>query len=222
MTLEITWLGHSCFRIRSGDLVILTDPYSASLGLDLGSPSARIVTISHSHPHHSAGERVADNPKVLRGPGEYEVAGVYIRGFKTTLRAEAGEGGRNTAYALDLEGLTVCHLGDLGAVLAPAQVERLGSVHILLVPAGGTCTISPAEVMETVSLLAPRAVIPMHYRLPGLRLPLQPVDALLKEMGVREATPQARYTVTRNSLPEELRLVLLESACNLPPVPLSP
>jgi L-ascorbate metabolism protein UlaG (beta-lactamase superfamily) len=156
--LEIRWLGHASFHIRSGDLHILTDPFSPALGIPGAFPRAHIVTVSHPHPHHGATEAVPGNPKVLHGPGEYEIAGVFIRGMKTTLQPQAGDGGRNTVYTFGLEGIVLCHLGDLGAVPTPAQVEGLGPVHILLAPAGGTCTISPSEATSLPPRRHPHAL----------------------------------------------------------------
>ncbi|MBI4498857.1 MAG: MBL fold metallo-hydrolase [Chloroflexi bacterium] len=207
--MEITWFGHSCFRIRGREVTILADPYDRSLG-NLGRVTADIVTISHEHPGHNHRQAVGGAPKFVEGPGEYEIAGVFLTGLRTYHdRARGKERGANTVYLIGLEDVVLCHLGDLGHVLSTAQVGELGSVEVLMVPVGGGSTIGAAEAAETVRLLEPKIVIPMHYR--SERTPhLAPLEHFLKEIGVTEAAPQARLTVTRTSLPSETQVVVLE------------
>jgi L-ascorbate metabolism protein UlaG (beta-lactamase superfamily) len=211
--MEISWLGHSCFRLRGREASIITDPYARSLGISLGRQSADIVTISHEAPHHAALDGLTGNPRVLRGPGEYEVRGVMIQGIATPgERLEQGGHGRNTAYAITVDEVSVCHLGDLGATLNAAQIEALKDPTVLLVPVGGGCTIGPAEVAEVVSQLEPKIVIPMHYGMPGIRVKLEPIERFCREMAVEEQRLQPRLSVTRSSAPDETTVVLLEAA----------
>jgi len=212
MPVEVTWRGHASFLLRSGPTALLMDPFGPGLGLDPGRPRATLVTVSHPHPHHGYLEGVEGSPKVLQGPGEYEVGGVFLQGLATPLRPEAGEGGRNTVFVAELEGLTFCHLGDLGAPLTPRQAEALGRVDVLMVPAGGRCTLTPAEAREVVRLLEPRLVLPMHYALPGLRVDLEPVEAFLKGMGVEGVETRPRLVLSRSGLPASgVQVVLLEA-----------
>lgn len=207
--MEITWLGHSCFRVRSKDATIVTDPYDRSLG-NLSRVTADIVTVSHEHPAHNFREAVGGAPKVVEGPGEYEVSGVFITGLRTYHdRVKGQERGPNAVYLMELEDVVVCHLGDLGHVPQAAQVEEMGNVDVLLVPVGGGSTIGAAEAAETVRLLDPKIVIPMHYQ--SERTPdLAPLEQFLKEMGLTEVTPQPRVTVTKSSLPPTSQVVVLE------------
>ncbi|MBI4338044.1 MAG: MBL fold metallo-hydrolase [Chloroflexi bacterium] len=209
--MDIHWLGHACFRIRTADAVILTDPYAPSLGLTLPSVEARIVVSSNAHPHHQHLEGVAGKPYIVRSPGEYEMAGVFIRGFPTAPPLGDGPPLKNTAYLIEVEGITLCHLGDAGAVPNAKQLQELGEPDILLIPAGELCTMAVGEVAETVRRLSPKLAIPMHYQTPGVQVALAPLDKLLKEMGVREATPQPRLSLTRSALAGEAapRLVVL-------------
>jgi L-ascorbate metabolism protein UlaG (beta-lactamase superfamily) len=120
--------------------------------------------------------------------------------------------GKNTAYLIHIDDLTVCHLGDLGRTLNSDQISALKDPDVLLIPAGGECTISPAEASEVVSQLEPKLVIPMHYALAGVQVKLGELDRFCREMGVQDVRPQAKLSVTRSGLPEEATVVVLETA----------
>ncbi len=167
--MDLTWLGHSCFRIRSDETSIITDPYPPSIGLELREPAPTLATVSHRHPNHSCREALAGEPRVLDGPGEYELSGIYVTGVMTPKGAGDPPSKRNTAYLFEIERLRVCHLGDVSARLTPRQVQELSPLDILLIPVGGGCTIDAPGAAEMVRALGPRVVVPMHYRLPGLR-----------------------------------------------------
>jgi L-ascorbate metabolism protein UlaG (beta-lactamase superfamily) len=209
-TLEIAWLGHACFRIKGRDATIITDPYERSLGLNLGRQTAEIVTVSHDTPNHGATDQVVGQPRIVRGPGEYEIRGVMISGVSTAGERTPSGFSRNTAYAIEIDELLVCHLGDLGKTLTADQIEALKDADVLLVPVGGLCTVSPAEAAEVVSQLEPKLVVPMHYQVPGINLNLEPLDRFCREMGVEEVRTQPKLTVTRSSLPDETTVTVLE------------
>lgn len=209
--MEITWLGHACFRIKSRDATIVTDPYDKSVGYQMGKVSADIVTVSHGHFDHNNVAAVAGEPKIISGPGEYEIKGVMITGIQTFHDTEQGKKrGKNTVYLIETEDLVVCHLGDLGHVLTAEQVEEMSNVDILMVPVGGNYTINAAQAAEVISLIEPRIVIPMHYKTDVVKLEIDPVDKFLREMGIKSIQPQPKLTVSKNSLPEESQVVLLE------------
>jgi L-ascorbate metabolism protein UlaG (beta-lactamase superfamily) len=208
---EITWLGHSCFRLRQDDLVVVTDPFTPSLGLSMEPVEALAVSVSHDHPNHNNVSALQGSPRVLRGPGEYEIQGIHIRGFLTPPAEDDPPDARNTAFVLKMGGLTVCHLGDIRQALPATLVAELDPLDILLVPVGGTCTLGIPQVSELVRSLGPRLVIPMHYKLPGLPIEIEPLETFLREMGIREATTQARLVVSPSTLPEETRIVVLEA-----------
>jgi len=210
--MDIQWLGHSCFRLRGTTATVITDPFAPSLGISLPKLQGDFITISHPHPHHSSVDLVEGQPYIIRTPGEYDAKGVQVRGFATPLNEAAGEGGRNVIYAIEMDGVTLAHLGDLGQPLTPRQAEELSPVDVLLVPAGGGCTATPAQIVEVVKLLEPKVVIPMHYQLPQLAIPLGAVEELLRELGIQGVTPQARLSVTVSNMPAELRVVVLEVA----------
>ena len=208
--MEITWLGHSCVRIRSNDVTLITDPFDESLGLSMGAQSADIVTVSHLHPHHSTHAGIQGSPRVLIGPGEYEIANYYITGIGTDRDAPQGEQTINTMYAIHCEGLRLCHLGDLNQGLSSRQIDYLSQTDVLFVPAGGVCTLDTARVVELINLIAPRIVVPLHYRSDGVLVELQPLGPFLEAMGDARAASSARLTVTATSLPRDLQLAVLD------------
>ncbi len=212
MPVEITWYGHSCFRMMSrGEPAVVTDPYEDTVGYTLPSLRADIVTVSHDHRDHNNHKAVRGRPHVISGPGEYEIGGVFVTGISTYHdRAQGGERGKNTIYLLEFSDLKVLHLGDLGHVPAQAQVGDLGTVDVLFVPVGGGPTINAAQAAEVVSLIEPKVVIPMHYKTDLVKFELDPVDKFLKAMGVESVKPQELFRASSAELGEETQVVLLE------------
>jgi len=209
--MEITWYGHSCFRLRGKEATVVTDPYGPDYGYTLPHIRAEIVTISHHHPDHDYARGIKGNPKVIEGPGEYEIRGVFITGIPTFHdRRQGKDRGSNTVFLFDIDDLRVCHLGDLGHVLDQSQVEALGDIDVLLIPVGSVYTINAAQAAEVVSLLEPKIVIPMHYKTKASTVKLDPVRKFLKEMGMEELAPQESLKVTKGSLPEETQVVVLQ------------
>lgn len=209
--MEISWSGHSCFTIKGTQATIVTDPYGPDLGYSLGNPEANIVTISHQHPGHSYAEGVSGEPKLIAGPGEYEVNGVIIIGMKTFHDNEGGSArGKNTIYLIEIDEVLVCHLGDLGHVLTKTQIEEIEKVDILLVPVGGVSTINAQMAAEVVRQLEPSVVVPMHYKTPALKRELEPLDRFLKEMGGKEIEPRPKLSFTKTNLPLTTQLFLLD------------
>jgi L-ascorbate metabolism protein UlaG (beta-lactamase superfamily) len=209
--MEIDWFGHACFRLRGRDGTVITDPYTKEIGLSFPRPRGDIVTISHDHPGHHYADGVKGDPRVISGPGEYEIKNIFITGIPTAHDKRGGrDRGPNTVYTIDLDGLTICHLGDLGHVPTQPQAEAFGNVNILLVPVGGGSTINGAEAAEIVSLLEPQVVIPMHYQIDGLAFKLDPPTKFFKELGVKAPSPVPSFKVTKDSLPKEMQVILLE------------
>lgn len=209
--MEIVWLGHSCFRIRGKEATIVTDPFDKTLGYPVKKPTASIVTVSHQHPQHSYLGGVTGNPRVISRPGEYEIANVFINGIATFHDAEMGEQrGKNTVYLIQIEEVSICHLGDLGHVPTAEQIEQMSDADILMVPVGGGATIGATAAVETISLLQPKLVIPMHFKTEVVKMDLAPLEPFLKEMGVKEFVSQPKLSVTKSSLPIETSVVVLD------------
>jgi L-ascorbate metabolism protein UlaG (beta-lactamase superfamily) len=209
--MDLTWYGHACFRLSERGVVIVTDPPSDDLGYARPRIRADVVTISHDHPGHNNRTGFRGGPKFFDGPGEYEVKGVFITGIATFHDNRNGSvRGPNVVFLFDFDGLTVCHLGDLGHVPTQSQVEALSDVDVLLIPVGGVHTIDAPKAAEVISLIEPRLVVPMHYKTPSEQARLQTVDKFIKEMGLASIPTQPELKITKTSLPEETQVVLLD------------
>lgn len=211
--MEITWYGHSCFRLTQRKMAtVVTDPYDhTAVGYKSLKLRADIVTISHEAPGHSHLGAVRGSPRTIDGPGEYEIGEVFITGVRpSSTGKKGGNDTRNTLYVFDYDGVTVAHLGDLHNVPNQTEIEALGTVHVALVPVGGGGGLNAAKAAEVVSLLEPGIVIPMHYQTPAAKLKLDPLNKFLKEMGLTNATPEPSLKVTASSIPDETNVVVLE------------
>ncbi|MFM7583269.1 MAG: MBL fold metallo-hydrolase [Caldilinea sp.] len=214
--MDITWYGLSCFRIRESGVTVICDPYDRSVGPTLAKVRADIVTVSHDRPGHNAIDRVTGDPKVLSGPGEFEIKNVFVTGLTTCHRRGDGvTAERSVAFFFEFGGLTVGHMGGIGEVPAQSEIEELniGEVDVLLVPVGGAGMLEPARAVELIGLLEPRLVIPMHYQHAGLADPLasklESVEKFLKEFGATNIEPIELLKLSKSTLPEETQVVLL-------------
>lgn len=209
--MEITWYGHSCFRLSERGMAnVVTDPFDSEIaGYEPLKLRADIITISHDAPGHNFVKAVRGQKHILTGPGEYEIGGVFITGVQTNGKKRSGEEPRNTLYVFDYDGINIAHLGDLQRVPTQTEIEALGTVDVALVPVGGGGGLTAAKAAEVVSLLEPGIVIPMHYGTPASKIKLAPVSKFLKEMGLSDVKPETSLKVTRGSVPEETRVVLL-------------
>lgn len=210
---EITWFGHACFRIRGRNASVLTDPVPRSSGYDMGMPGADIVTISHHHSGHAALDEVSEGYRLIDGPGEYEIHEIFVTGIQTYHDTERGkQRGKNTVYVMEFEDLVICHLGDIGHVLTEEQVEAISSVDVLLVPAGGGPTITPAQAGEIIGQVAPGVIIPMQFRTERGDYDREPVDAFVKELASTEHEKLDRLTVRKSDIGDSPKMVVLQPA----------
>lgn len=211
--MEINWYGHSCFRLTErGMAAVVTDPFDHEIvGYDALKLKADIVTVSHDAPGHNLVSAVKGTSHVITGPGEFEIGGVFITGVQSDGHGKKDNGQpRNTLYVFDYEGVTIAHLGDLRQVPTQAEVEALGTVHVVLVPVGSGDGLNAAKAAEVISLLEPNIVIPMHYATPATKLTLESLDKFLKEMGLGTHETLPSLKVTASSMPEETRVVVLD------------
>ena len=210
----ITWQGHACFKIQdktgTDSITLMTDPYDKSVGLKLPNLEADIVTISHEHADHNNRAAFRGQPYIIDSVGEYDIKGVMIEGVKSFHDDKNGaERGDNIIYRIEMDGITICHLGDLGHVLDNKQLERLEGIDILLIPVGGKYTIDAKKAVEVISQIEPRIVIPMHYKTKDLKFDLYDVDKFIKELGV-EPTYEEKLKISKKDLPtEDMELVIL-------------
>jgi L-ascorbate metabolism protein UlaG (beta-lactamase superfamily) len=156
---------------------------------------------------------VGGEPRVVDGPGEYEIKGLLISGVRTYHDPERGKiHGRNTAYLITMDDVHICHLGDLGAPLDDQAQEALSGADVLLIPVGGGNALTAEGAAEVIAQLEPRLVVPMHYATPSYKptdKALDPVEKFLREMGVEAAEPLPKVTITPASLPAETQVILL-------------
>lgn len=209
--MEISYLGHSSFRIRTKTGVVVTDPFSSEMvGLKFPRVEADIVTVSHQHKDHNQASAVDGEPMVISLPGEYEIKGISFFGYASFHdESQGAERGENTIFVIEAEGLRVCHLGDLGATPAAKVMEEIIGVDVLMVPVGGKYTIDAKEAIELVNQIEPSYVLPMHYKTVAMT-DLADLESFLSEMGAEKAEKLDKLTVTKDKLPEETKVVVLE------------
>ena len=220
--MDIYWLGHASFRLRSAvtGLSIITDPYSADAGLGMQIDTRQIVdvvavTVSHDDAMHNNPADLGNAARVFNTPGEYEFQGITVRAVMTGLPDGVPRNRRNVAYTIAIDGVSVCHLGNIAKPLTAQQIDLIGPADVVLAPAGGEeCNVlSYRAINQTAQQLDARWLVPMHYRAPGETSEVQPADpsAFLRELGVADGAlqSQGRLQVTRNNLPASLQIALL-------------
>lgn len=213
MDVEISWYGQTCFRLHGREsIAIVTDPYSPELGIELPPLQADIVTVSHHDASCHYLDVVRGPFKLLDGPGEYEIRGVFVTGVSTFADDRQGSArGLNTVFSFDFGGTTICHLGRLGHVPTQSQVKNLGAVNVLLVPVGGGGSLTSTQASEVIGLFEPELVVPMRYRVPGLREDLDQVDNFLREMGVEDVDERDALQVGETTGSDKTDICVLET-----------
>jgi L-ascorbate metabolism protein UlaG (beta-lactamase superfamily) len=182
----------------------------------LGLPDlkADVVTISHANPRHNATQAITGSFRVVDRPGEYEIGGIFISGNALYPPEAGGDhlGQRNIVFVYEIDGVTVCHLGDIAHVPTQSQIDALESVDVLLIPVGGGRSLNAAQASELISIIEPAIVIPIHYALPGMKITLDPVDRFLKEMGYIQREAETKLSIRSGNLPQETQIVVLKPA----------
>ena len=213
--MKIQYLGHSCFKLtESTGTTIITDPYKG-IGYELPKGlKADAVTVSHSHFDHNHVKAIGGHPRVLDKEGFYELPGVEITGIKSYHANQGGrQRGENIIYKFRMDGLEVCHLGDLGEECSSELLEMILPVNILLIPVGGTYTVDAELAKEYVDRIMPEIVIPMHYKTRSLNLDLDKADAFLDLFDDEETEISGLDTLefSREDLTEEkTKIILME------------
>jgi L-ascorbate metabolism protein UlaG (beta-lactamase superfamily) len=212
--MKIKWLGHSAFLITSDSGTrIITDPYETTEGLRYGriEESADIVTTSHDHTDHNNVAAVKGNPQVVRGTTEAK--GIKIRGIATAHDDTGGsQRGKNTVFCFEVDGLNVCHAGDLGHPLTGEQAAAMGKVDILLIPVGGFYTIDARTADRVGDQLKPKVIIPMHYKTDKLDFPIAGVAEFLKGKDNVTRVDGSEIELKAGELPASAQIMVLEAA----------
>ena len=210
--MTIFWLGQAAFKIVDKEVTVAIDPYD-KIGLKMPKFQADILLITHDHSDHNFIEAIKGEPFVIDSQGEYEVKNVFIYGLPAYHdNKEGAESGKITVYVIEMEGMKIAHLGDIGQEsLTDEQLEELEGVDILLIQVGGEETINGTGAVKIISQIQPRIVIPMHYKIPGLNMKLEPVDKFLKEFGVSAPEKMEKLKISKKDLPqEETKIIILD------------
>ena len=220
--MDITWLGNACFRLRSDDMVVVTDPFPGAVAARRDAIPATVVTVSSRNPNHSDWQSVNGDPRVFDSPGEYEYQGIAVRGVMTPLPPDAPQEQRSIAFAIEIGGVTICHLGNVKVPLVPGQVDELSPIDVLIVPTGLGGSMGIDHVRQTMQDLSPRIVIPMGLSHPSedtsdapdvpadsAVTQADPMESFVRHMGMGSVDPQARLVVTPSNLPDDMRVVVL-------------
>ncbi|MCF7794753.1 MBL fold metallo-hydrolase [Patescibacteria group bacterium] len=211
----ISWQGQSCFKIQDkigpDGITVATDPFDKSVGLKVPNFEADIVTVSHDHSDHNNVQSLRSDPFVASMAGEYDVKGVLIEGIESYHDDKKGEErGKNIIYRIEMEDISIVHLGDLGHSLDNSQLAKLEATDILMIPVGGKYTLDAKKAVEVIAQLEPRIIIPMHYKIPGLKIDIEGVDAFVKELGLT-ATKEEKLKISKKELPsEDTELVIFD------------
>lgn len=220
--MQIIWHGQSCFEIvaqpaKNSQVKLVIDPFSEEIGLKVPKLEADIVLTTHNHYNHNNIKAVSGSPFLIQGPGEYEIKNVFVQGIAGFHdNCQGKERGKNTIYIIEAEDLKLCHLGNLGQQeLTNEQLEKIGEVDILMIPVGGTYTISAKEALKIMSQIEPKITIPMHYALPKLNPPaggkLDSLEKFLKLLGIKSLALENKLSIKNKDLPaEEAKIVALK------------
>jgi L-ascorbate metabolism protein UlaG (beta-lactamase superfamily) len=216
--MKIKWLGHSCFLLTSeSGLRIITDPYTPGVyGVDYAAPSetADIVTVSHDHADHNNVAAVKGNPQVVKGDGTHQAKGIQFKGVPSAHDPSGGkERGANTIFTFTLDGVTVCHVGDLGHDLDDRTVAEIGPMDVLLIPVGGNFTVDAAVANQVCKRLKPQVCIPMHFKNPRCpNFPVAGVDDFASKRKPVRTLDASEVEITKDTLPTTPETIVLKPA----------
>jgi len=214
--MKVKWLGHASFLISSDSgLKILTDPYSQGSGLSYApiSEAADIVTISHDHFDHNSVSSVPGKPEVITVSGDKNIKGIQFRGIATYHDESQGkERGDNTIFCFSVDGIKLCHLGDLGHRLSKEQIAEIGDVDILFIPIGGDFTIDAKMASQVTDDLKPKVAIPMHCKTPKCNWPLNTIEDFMAGKKNVKNPNSTEIEFKTGELPETTEIVVLQPA----------
>jgi L-ascorbate metabolism protein UlaG (beta-lactamase superfamily) len=209
----ITYLGHSCFKLQDkvgvDGITVVTDPFDKATGYKVPNFEADIITVSHNHHDHNNADALRGQPFIIKTAGEYDIKGVMIEGIDSS---HGGDLGANIIYRIEIDDVSIAHLGDLGKVLDDKQLERLAGVDIVMIPVGGKYTLDAKQAVEVISQIEPRIVIPMHYKTAeGSIKDIEGVEKFIKELGI-QPREEEKLKISKKDLPqEEMELIILKS-----------
>ncbi len=217
--MKIKWYGHAAFLITSDEGVrVITDPYEpgafgGQLSYGAIGDRADLVSTSHEHADHNYTKDLPGSPQIVSGAVTKTIKGIPVKGIATFHDPSKGsERGSNTVFTLTIDGVKVCHLGDLGHVLSRAEATEIGPVDILLIPVGGFYTIDAGEASRVVELIKPKVVIPMHFKTEKCGFPIASVNEFLKGKAGVKKLAKSETSFSKDELPPQTEIVVLTHA----------
>jgi L-ascorbate metabolism protein UlaG (beta-lactamase superfamily) len=211
--MELTWHGYSCFSIKTKNANIIIDPYSEGLGIKLPSLKGDAVLISKNEKQHNNPGAVGGEPRIIDWPGEYEVKGAAITAIDLCT-VEGGpeikakecktENKPGLIFTIEADELRVCFIGDMGKEVSDELIDNIGDVDILLIPVGGEGTLDAKQAQLVIEKIEPRAVVPMHYKISGIKEALDDVEPFLKAVGAADAAAEEKLVIkAKTDFPED-------------------
>ena len=203
--LQIRWHGHACFEITN-DLTLVTDPHDGkSIGIQAPSVMGDIILVSHDHYDHNSVKSVEkDDSKVVTDDRKRTISDIEIRGVPSFHDEDMGaKRGENIIFKFIVDGIRFCHLGDLGHQIDQETVEKIGEVDVLFVPVGGTFTVDDKGAWNVIKAIKPKIIVPMHYKIGGLSLPIAGIDPFLEQAKHKVIHVGNEIDIEKEDLPDE-------------------
>lgn len=210
--MKITWRGHACFVLTSDQGVrVATDPYDASVGYPMRAFSADAVLMSHGHHDHCCRDLLRGEPVIIQTPGTHDACGVRVTGFESWHDDRQGAlRGPNILYLIEMDGVRILHAGDLGEAISADTLARIGHVDVLMIPVGGTYTLTGPQAAEIARALGAAVTIPMHYKASCVTYPLTDERPFLTAMHAADAPRCAELEVTQRNVQTLPRVVVMD------------
>jgi len=206
--LQIRWHGHACFEITN-DVTLVTDPHDGkSIGIPAPNVAGDIILVSHDHYDHNSVKTVEkDSSKVVLDGRKRNISDIEISGIGSYHdEAQGAKRGNNIIYKFVIDGITFCHLGDLGHEIDEETVQKIGDVDILFIPVGGTFTVDANEAWKVINSIKPKIAIPMHYKIGGLSLPIEGIDPFLEKNNYKTIKVGNEIELEKEDLPSEMEI----------------
>jgi L-ascorbate metabolism protein UlaG (beta-lactamase superfamily) len=212
--MKIKWIGHSCFLVTAGDGTrVILDPYKKESHLDYIEvrDKADIVTVSHDHFDHNHTVLITGHPDILKGAGKWNIKGISIRGISAWHDDKMGrERGNNTIFCLELDGVRLCHLGDIGHLLNQTELKAIGAVDVLMLPVGGIFTIDAAQAGEQCVRINPMVAIPMHYKTDRCSFLQYTADDFAMGKPKVKRLDSSEVEIIKASMPTQTEVIILQ------------
>jgi len=207
--MKLEWMGHACFQMTALDgTVVITDPYDASVGIDMIPLGADLITMSHEHHDHNETGMIVGEPVIARGPELAAVGSVTSRAIDSYHDDAQGEKrGRNYIRLFDIDGLKVVHMGDQGCMPREDVIEAIADADVMLIPVGGTYTVDAQGAKAIIEAARPKCVVPMHVKTKRCPYPIAPVTDFLSLMGMEDASAYDMIEITEDHVPQGVLLM---------------